>query len=196
MSLTGQEYFGHEEHDHDMENIVGAPGYKIIAQFNGEWFDELDVAISHAKKMIYTDRGEHNDYLYITKMSNKMPKLNKMASLLGFENVTNNQIQMQRPGCLMPRHKDPAASFGDPNDPGVRVLVTLAHWEWGQFMFFNDNIVKYWKPGTVIYADFVNTYHCTCNCSSHTRPLLQITGKPSAQLKDLINSNQILNINI
>lgn len=190
MTPTSMEYYGIEEHEHDMANIVGHPGYKIIAKFNGDWLNDLDTAIGLADKMQYQDLGEQSCYLYDAQMSDKMPTLNKMASLLGFETCSSNQVQMQRPGCVFARHQDPY------KDPEIRVLITLAHWEWGQFIFINDSIVRYWKPGEVIYAEFNNMIHCTCNCSYHTRPILQITGKPTQELKNLIASDQIINIDI
>jgi hypothetical protein len=190
MNPTHMEYYGTEEHDHDMMNIVPRnDNYKIIAKFNGDWLDDLDTAIGIAKKVLYEDRGEHSNYLYDAQ-ADALPKIGRMATLLGFDFVSEYKIKMQRPGCLMSRHIDPY------KDPKIQVLVTLSHWEWGQFIFVNNSVIRGWKPGEVIFADWNNSWHCTCNCSSHTRPLLQITGVPSQKLKDLISSGNIITIDL
>lgn len=192
MLPTQWEYYGREEHDHDMSDIVNSPkqDYKILAKFNGSWENDLEIAISLAKKVRYVDRGEHSNYLYDAQVTDALPQINQMASLLGFEKCMSNQIQMQRPGCLMSRHMDTY------RDPYVRVLITLSHWEWGQYIFINNNIIQHWQPGEVIYAEYNKMMHCTCNCSSHTRPILQITGIPGQRLKDLIQSTETINISI
>ena len=191
MTPSPLEYFGEEQHNVDMEQIVAdqTNPLKILGKFQGDWLDDLDVAAKLAAKVMYTSREHHSDYLYITRLpglEHVLPTLNKMPKVLGFEDPTFAQVQMQRPGCNMPKHLDPPDIFRNPDR--VRVLVTLAPWEYGQFMFFNNTLFQHWEAGTIMYTVFDQTYHCTMNSSWHTRPILQITGVAGKQLQDLINN--------
>jgi hypothetical protein len=186
------EYFGEEQHTADMKEIVSnqESPLKILGKFQGDWLDDLDTATKLATKDMYTSREHHSDYLYITRILgeniNALPVLSRMAGVLGFEEPTLPQVQFQRPGCLMPKHVDPPSIFKDPFR--IRVLVTLAPWEYGQFMFFNNTLFQHWDAGTVIYTTFDKTWHCTMNSSWHTRPILQITGVPGPKLQQLLKN--------
>lgn len=196
MVPTGFEYFGPEQHEQDMREIVAdqTDPVKIIAKFCGDWSGELDVAVPLSTKDLYVEREHHSDYLYVTQMSNAIPKIASMPDILGFERPYHAQIQMQRPGSNMPRHKDPAELFENPKR--VRVLITLAPWEYGQYLFFNNTVVREWTAGTVYYTDFQNTWHSTTNTSWHTRPLLQITGVPGPKLQKLIAGSDTIMLDI
>jgi len=185
------EYFGSEQHDLDLKEIVSDQSnpIHILGKFHGDWVDDLETSVKNATKDLYTSRDHHSDYLYITKLSDVLlPTISKMPELLGFEKPCHSQIQMQRPGCNMPKHKDPANNFINPHR--VRVLVMLAHWEYGQYLFFNNTVFREWEVGTILYTDYANVWHSTANMSWHTRPLLQITGVPNENLRQLINSQQ------
>jgi hypothetical protein len=190
MYPSGFEYFGPEQHDIDMQEIVSnqTNPLRIIGKIKGDWLDDLDVACQLATKDLYTSRDHHSDYLYVTQLSDAIPTISKIPKILGFTGKTDAQIQMQRPGCNMPKHVDPAKLFVDPYR--VRILVMLAHWEYGQYLFFNNTVFREWKAGTIIYTDYANVWHSTANMSSHTRPILQITGEPSNELQDMLADNK------
>ena len=191
MVRTNADYFGLEQHLADLAEFdIGHPDpLQIIGKFQGDWLDELDIAVPLATKDLYKFREDgHNDYLYVTLMSDAMPKISSMAEILGFVQPYHAQIQMQRPGCNMARHKDPALPFHNPQR--VRVLIMLAPWEQGQYLFFNSTVFSRWDSGTIIHTDFENVWHSTTNTSWHTRPILQITGVPNENLRQLINSRQ------
>jgi hypothetical protein len=201
MVPTGAEYFGPEQHDIDVKEIVSnrSDPLQILGRIHGIWDGELDTAVTLATKDLYTDREHHPDYLYVTNLllpevRDRLPIISSMAKVLGFEKLHNLQIQMQRPGCNMPKHKDPAEVFTDPTR--VRLLVTLAPWEYGQYMFFNNTVFREWEVGTVIYTEFQNVWHSTANMSAHTRPILQITGTPSDKLKEMLLSSDVHTFNV
>ena len=189
MIPSQYEYFGSEQHDADMKEIVAdqTDPVHIIGQVVGSWESELDTAVALARKDLYTEREEHHDYLYVTPVTGSTPNLAKIASAIGFTSASA-QVQMQRPGSLMPRHQDPAANFANPYR--IQVLVALAPWEYGQYLFFNNTVVREWSVGDVIYTDFSNVWHSTANMSWHTRPLLQIIGTPSEQLQQILTTNK------
>jgi hypothetical protein len=197
MIPSQYEYFGSEQHDIDMKEIVSVQNnpLRVIGRIHGEWSGELDTAVTLATKDLYTPRDDHSDYLYITKLSSALPVISKIPEVLGFDRTyTSAQIQMQRPGCNMPKHKDPAEIFQNPYR--VQMLVTLAPWEYGQYMFFNNTVFREWNAGDVIYTDFQNTWHSTSNMSWHTRPILQIIGAPGEQLTKKLQDNKTHSFNV
>jgi len=202
MLLTGAEYFGPEQHEFDMKEIVAnrVDPLRIVGTIQGQWDGELDTAVTLATKDLYTPREDHPDYLYVTNLllsenKEKLPTISKMVSVLGFtSNLHNCQIQMQRPGCNMPTHRDPPEIFVNPDR--VRLLVMLTDWEYGQYLFFNNTVFREWKAGTVIYTEFQNTWHSTANMSPHTRPILQITGVPGDRLKKILADNETHTFNV
>ena len=197
MIPSQYEYFGDEQHDIDMKEIVSVQTnpVRVIGRIQGEWAGELDIAVTLATKDLYTPRDDHPDYVNITKISSALPVISKIPEVLGFEpKYTSAQIQMQRPGCSMPKHKDPAEVFQNPYR--VQVIVTLAPWEYGQYMFFNNTVFREWNVGDVIHTDFQNTWHSTSNMSWHTRPILQIIGVPGTRLTEILSSQDVHTFNV
>lgn len=194
ITVTGMEYFGPEQNAEDIETIVRNEdnSLHILGRFQGLWDGELDDAITTATKVTYADHYELKDYLYEVEDLDNYPTLQKMPEVLGFvKNKYHAQIQMQRPGCVMTKHFDPEsifASWGNKNC--IRVLVALAHWEYGQLICFNNTILTNWNKGEVIYCDFPNTWHYTANCSWHSRPLLQISGVASDTLLNAVKNKE------
>ena len=190
MYPSQQEYFGLEQHEHDMKEIVSKKTnpLQILGKFQGDWLDDLDEAVKVADKVMYTSRDHHSDYLYITRLANYpiLTTLSKMPQLLGFEKIEMAQVQFQRPGCLFPAHTDPTRS----HPSYIQVLITLAPWEYGQFISFDNTVFCEWDAGTIMYTDFTKTMHHTSNGSSHTRPLLQILGAPGKELQDMIKTGK------
>ena len=197
------EYFGLEQHISDMKEIVQNQNnpIQIIAKFQGLCEGELDDAIKTATKVCYADRPFHKDYLYEVHDLSVCPSIEKMPEELGFvKGYYHAQIQLQRPGCIMPKHTDPPGIFymipEDLQHRGVRVLIMLAPWEYGQIMGFNNDVWREWEAGDVLYCDFLNTFHFTANCSSHSRPILQISGLANDKLIESIKNKQTRIINI
>jgi hypothetical protein len=190
MHVTSAEYFGDEQHHIDFEEIVNnqQDALKIVGKFQGNWSNDLDTAVSLAHKHLYCQRDDHSDYLYITPLTDALPTISQMPAILGFEKPVDAKVQMQRPGCVMHKHLDPDFIFNDPYR--VRLLITLAPWEYGQCMFFNNTVFHQWEAGTIIYTNFNSIYHFTVNASWHTRPILQITGVPGKKLQDILNNPQ------
>ena len=197
IQITGMEYFGEEQNQNDLNEIVNnnkENTLQIIGRFDGTWDGELDDAVKTATKVRYADRIEHKDYLYEVYDFTLCPIIGSLPIRLGFvKNKYHAQIQMQRPGCVMPRHKDPKSIFTVYNEyelKSIRVLIALAHWEYGQMMCFENKILTGWSKGDIIYCDFTSTWHFTANCSYHSRPLLQITGVASNKLLQSIQNKE------
>jgi hypothetical protein len=187
MEPSQFEYFGTEQNATDLQEIVAdqTDPLRIVGKIQGDWFDDLDKAVNNATKELYGPRGDHSDYLYITRLSEVLlPTISKIPEVLGFKENYQAQIQMQRPGCCMVRHKDP--SIGN----RIKFLITLAPWEYGQYLFFNNTIFREWETGTIIHTDFSSVWHATTNTSWHTRPILSITGEPNKQLQDLLDGHE------
>ena len=185
MERTNMEYFGPEQHNIDMEEIVADQQnpLQILGKFEGDWLNDLKIAVGLAEQCLFTNRAVHPDYLYLTEITDAMPKISKMVELLGFDKLVKAKIQFQRPGCNAPRHRDTDLLPGH-----IRILVTLAPWEWGQYIFYNNTVFCEWDAGTILWADTRKVWHSTTNTSYHTRPLLAITGAPSLELQELIKS--------
>jgi hypothetical protein len=196
MVPTGEEYFGPEQHHKDLKEIVAnqTNPIRVIGKFQGVWDGELEAAVPLATKVTLTKRAEHNDYLYITPLSTIIPKINNMPKILGLPNPSNAQIQMQRPGCCFSVHRDPPSMFPTPDS--IRILITLAPWEYGQYMFFNNTVFKEWEAGTIIYSDLRNVFHSTCNTSFHTRPILSITSRPSKRFFQILENQEFQTFNV
>lgn len=202
IEITGMEYFGDEQSLIDKSEIVDKfyeNTFQTIARFKGNWDGELDEAVRTAKKHLYTKRTEHSDYLWNVSDFTKFRTFKLMPIKLGF--IKDNYIsvlQMQRPGCVIPKHRDPKSILEFPGfeGKGVRVLIMLASWEYGQLMCFNNNFLTGWNKGDVIYSDVSTVWHFTANCSSHSRPLLQITGAANDHLLESIRENRFRTINI
>ena len=194
IEISGMEYFGPEQYLEDLETIVNREvnSYQILGNLNGMWEGELDDAVKTATKVQYCDRLEFKDYLYEVKDFNKFPTLNKIPEIMGFEKGKYiSQIQLQRPGCIMPKHYDPVEIFQswyNEIEKCVRVLIALAPWEYGQLIGFNNEILTGWKQGDIKYCDFPNTWHFTANCSWHSRPLLQVSGVANDELLSLVKT--------
>ena len=190
MVPSSYEYFGPEQHDADMKNIVAntADAVRIIGQVKGQWDGELDDVVATAHKILNFEREDHSDYLYIADLSDRTPTLRRIAEVIGFTDNVQTRIQMQRPGCTHSRHRDPAGLYINPYR--VQVLVALAPWEYGQCLFFNDTVVDKWQVGDVIYSEFHNVDHFTTNASWHTRPLLHIIGEPGESLQQLLAAKE------
>jgi len=194
IEITGMEYFGPEQNLEDLTTILNRKGtsFRILGRVNGMWEGELDDAVKTATKVLYCDRPEFKDYLYEVKNFDDFPTLKNIPDIMGFkQGKFTSQIQMQRPGCTMSKHYDPAVIFDswqDEIEKCVRVLIALAPWESGQLMGFDDEILTNWKQGDIIYCDFLNTWHFTANCSWHSRPFLQVSGVATDELLSLVKS--------
>ena len=57
-----------------------------------------------------------------------------------------------------------------------RCFVALDDWHPGQIVNFEPNFWTEWKKGDVVFFDWKNTPHATCNGGFHQRPFLKITG--------------------
>jgi len=196
IEISGMEYFGNEQHQADLIEVVSKKEnpVQILGRFDGVWDGQLDDAIKTATQVRYADREFHKDYLYEVYDLTNYPTIAKMPELLGFvKGKYRAQIQMQRPGCVMPRHIDPKEIFqiyAGHEGQCIRVLIALASWEYGQLLAFNNTFVTEWNVGDIIYCDYTSTWHFTANCSYHSRPLLQVTGVANNKLLDLIKNKQ------
>ena len=194
IEISGMEYFGNEQNLEDIKTIINSKidSYHILGKFNGMWEGELDDAVKHATKVLYTDRPEFKDYLYEVKNLDDFSTLKKMPEIMGFEKgKIIAQIQMQRPGCVISKHYDPVIIFNpwhDEIEKCVRVLIALAPWEYGQLIGFNNEILTGWHQGDIIYCDFPTTWHFTANCSWHSRPFLQVSGVANDELLSLVKT--------
>jgi hypothetical protein len=201
--IDHSEYFNHRRHDLDMKEIVPdrTNPLTILGKFDGTWFGELEDALKTSNSICYRDRPIHKDYLYEVYDLSVCPTIQKMPKALGFvEGYYKVQIQSQKPGCIMSRHVDPPEGYKmvpeELQHKGIRVLVMLTPWEYGQIMGFNNEIWREWEAGTIIHCDFLNVIHFTANCSSTSRPILSIQGLASDRLIEMINSKQKNIINI
>jgi hypothetical protein len=197
IEITNMEYFGDEQNCQDHEEIVSDQSnpLQLLGNFEGTWDGELDTVVSKTTQWLYNDRPFHKDYRYQLVDVSNYDIIGKMPEVLGFvPGCYRAQIQLQRPGCVMPRHRDPPEMFGsipkNLRDQGVRVLIMLAPWEYGQIMCFNNQVFTEWTKGSIITCDFQKVWHFTANCSYHSRPLLQISGLPNNQLIEHIKNRQ------
>lgn len=202
LEIAGTEYYGCEQHDADMKDIVPlrANPLQILGKFTGVWESQLEDATKTAVKYLYNDKPGFEEYLYHVKDLSICPTIEKMPEALGFvKGQYNAQIQLQRPGNALCRHIDQPGIFHSiPTElrhHAVRVLIMLTPWEYGQLMVFNNTVWTEWEIGTIIYCDFLTTWHFTVNCSHHTRPILQISGVANENLRELIKTKQTKIIN-
>lgn len=200
MILCGSEYFGNEVHTADLEYIhtqEDNDSFITIGKFEGDWDGEIYTALSMSHKRLMCERTEFSDYVYELMLDDSLtsvlPKISKMADILGFEKGYTSYIHTQRPGCVIPQHADDPNFTGLPlelQNQGVKVTIMLAPWEFGQLFAFKNSFYQHWEAGTIIYSDFEKTKHFTCNASSHSRPMLVITGLPNNTLRKIIDDKK------
>jgi hypothetical protein len=203
LKMSGREYFGPEQNEYDIKNIVSVQSepLQILGKYTGVWNGQLDDAVGTAVKFLYNEKPGYEEYLYHVNDLSICPTIEKMPEALGFvKGHYKAQIQLQRPGNTLSRHTDMPSIFHhvptELQHNAIRVLVMLAPWEYGQLMGFHNTIWKEWEAGTIIYCDFLNTWHFTVNCSYHSRPVLQISGLADEDLIELIKNKQTRIINL
>tara|TARA_R110001599_G_scaffold5047_1_gene25451 strand:- start:39 stop:689 length:651 start_codon:yes stop_codon:yes gene_type:complete len=126
--------------------------------------------------------------------SNQHSQLYETAKVFGLEDLFV-EFHVQRPGQMHPLHMDLVALGGsqevDRSKKVIRLFVMLEDWKAGQVLMFGaDNMVK-WKRGDVIYFDWYNVPHGTCNFGHHDRPLLSVTGTLTEQFQKNFLGNKL-----
>ena len=123
------------------------------------------------------------------------PNVWKIVRALGFGENSSVWVNNQPPGSIMGRHVDFISCFTYENRDNIdnmkydkelrqpkglktiwRCFVALDDWHPGQIVNFEPNFWTEWKKGDVVFFDWKNTPHATCNGGSHQRPFLKITG--------------------
>ena len=123
------------------------------------------------------------------------PNVLKIVKALGFGDNSSVWVNNQPPGSIMGRHVDFISCFTYENRDNIdnmkydkelrqpkglktiwRCFVALDDWHPGQIVNFEPNFWTEWKKGDVVFFDWKNTPHATCNGGYHQRPFLKITG--------------------
>ncbi len=123
------------------------------------------------------------------------PNVLKIVKALGFGDNSSVWVNNQPPGSIMGRHVDFISCFTYENRDNIdnmkydkelrqpkglktiwRCFVALDDWHPGQIVNFEPNFWTEWKKGDVVFFDWKNTPHATCNGGFHQRPFLKITG--------------------
>lgn len=101
-----------------------------------------------------------------------------LGKQLGIEVVSVSSIR-QRPGCVIPLHRDMFYKITQlyPNDSRlkVRANVHLEDWKMGQFIQYNDTVFTHWKAGDTLIWDS-DVYHLGANAGFENKFTLQISG--------------------
>ena len=89
----------------------------------------------------------------------------------------NANFQMQKPGCIIPPHKD---SFDMIKNKGFtekayRILVCMNDWIFGQVIMVEDKIITNWKKGDAYIWDS-EAIHMSANGSLENKLTMIISG--------------------
>jgi hypothetical protein len=123
--------------------------------------------------------------------SDNHPKLYNIAKFFGLEDLFV-ELHVQRPGQMHPLHMDMGALGGskkvDRAKQVARLFVLLDDWQPGQVIMFGSDHFTKWQRGDVLYFDWYNVPHGTCNFGHKDRPLLSVTGTITPKFSDIMRS--------
>ena len=102
------------------------------------------------------------------------------------------ELHVQKPGQMHNLHMDMGALGGaegvDRTKQVARLFVMLADWEPGQVIMFGSYHWLKWRKGDVVYFDWYNVPHGTCNFGHHDRPLLSVTGTKTPTFNQMLTA--------
>lgn len=110
-------------------------------------------------------------------------------------------FHIQKPGGMFPYHVDeiPGTKGNDPNswldkDPkwAARFEIQVFDWQPGHVWAIGNTYWKQWKAGDIIWHNWRDTPHGTCNLGRSDRVTLQITGLCSEETIEIINNGNFL----
>ncbi len=181
----------HGESYHFNRNKVESYGetVRIIGHILCDFSIDIHIASQKAKAEIWGSRKENPDLIYGYELNDETPDLMRAVETLCFEQVLAARVQIQKPGSVVTNHFDDFAALYKTEEKAVRIIIPLQDWESGQALTFGNTVLSHWKAGDVIYSDYENTPHSTCNASWDTRSLLVATGVPSPKTVEMLAFN-------
>lgn len=113
-------------------------------------------------------------------------------------------FHIQKPGGIFPYHIDeiPGIKGNDPNswldkDPqwAARFEIQVFDWQPGHVWAIGNTYWKQWKAGDIVWHNWRDTPHGTCNLGRSDRVTLQVTGLCSEETLEIIkNCNHVFRI--
>jgi len=101
-----------------------------------------------------------------------------LGKQLGMEVISVSAIR-QRPGCVIPLHRDMFYQITSkyPNDTRlkVRANVHLEDWKMGHFIQYGDTVFTHWKAGDALMWDS-EVWHLGANAGFQDKFTLQVSG--------------------
>ena len=131
------------------------------------------------------------------------PTVQKIIDSFKFTSGTAS-FHVQRPGGMFPYHIDeiPGTKDNDPTswldlDPkwAARFEIQVLDWQPGHVWAVGNTYWKQWKAGDIVWHNWRNTPHGTCNLGRSDRITLQVTGKCTEEtLRIIDNKNYTLTV--
>lgn len=150
--------------------------WRSVGEYNTNSPTKVGTPESIAEKIQELEQlGLPSDLLMFERIDVKSdPTVKSIVDYLGLVDA-NVKFHNQRPGQILLTHFDDFRATPD-SDEIMRFIVALDDWHWGQ-VFNIGNAFWQWRTGDIIYWDWKNMPHSTCNSGLWDRPMLQITGR-------------------
>jgi len=203
------------EDDAPHHKLVGRVEGDLIGEFNRQlekfpseangFLNRLKVQANHEKPPFTAeyDRAEleflkldPNHTFFYNLSSRDNPVLDKICDSFKFKRV-HSSFHIQKPGGMFPYHIDEIPGFKDgqenhwlDTDPKwmARIEVQVFDWQPGHVWAVGNTYWKQWKSGDMVWHDWRNTPHGTCNFGRTDRVTLQITGLCSQETLDILDA--------
>ena len=130
-------------------------------------------------------------------------KLQQILDSFRFTRASGS-FHIQRPGAIFPYHIDELPGIKD-NDPmswldrdpqwAARFEIQVFDWQPGHVWAVGNTYWKQWKSGDIVWHNWRDTPHGTCNFGRSDRVTLQVTGLCSNDTLEIIkNCNHVVKI--
>lgn len=191
--------------------------YHNLGRFVGDWSDDVDKIIEKSKELSWDqstsqglrpgfkggdspmkaqerfDRVQHGldktdqTNLVLEDYLDQFPKIKAMVDHWCLEKPSY-RAHVQWPGQFFGTHID-KLWHRNPTDPAriVRIIITLADWEPGQFVMYGNCTLMQWHAGDVHIFDTLNVPHGTANISTVPRPNITITGLRTPETDEVLS---------
>ena len=144
------------------------------------------------------------DHVFFHNLSaDDNPTIQKIIDSFKFS-AGGASFHIQRPGGVFPYHIDelPGTKGNDPDswldkDPkwAARFEIQVLDWQPGHVWAVGNTYWKQWKAGDIVWHNWRNTPHGTCNLGRSDRVTLQVTGKCTEEtLRIIDNKNYTLTV--
>lgn len=138
-------------------------------------------------------KGNIDAALFTRVNTEKDFPLYRLKDFLGIEGGSA-RVNKQMPGQMFPFHidnlKGPMRDFpGVKPEEMIRLQCAMSVRRWGHIYKFGFQQWE-WEPGDVVWFDWENAAHGTCNIDDEPRYIYQITGRKTARTRQVLEETK------